>query len=87
MFCLRPMQSLSCLFHLQYAAALWEVHNLCMPCPFTCMPTDGAKADWQSAGTAGMLVCRHYTAAVFTHPHSLTLLFPSPHQLRAHKAK
>ena len=88
MFCWRPMHSLSCLFHSQlircyFVGGAWSVHVF----TFTCMPTDGAKADWQSAGTADVLVCRHYTPAVYTHPHSLTLLFPSPHQLRAHKAK
>ena len=66
-----------------FVGGAWSVHVFA----FTCMPTDGAKADWQSAGTAGVLVCRHYTPAVYTHPHSLTLLFPSLHQLRAHKAK
>ena len=40
---------------------------------FTCMPTDGAKADWQSAGTAGVLVCRHCTPAC-----TLTTLTHSP---------
>ena len=66
-----------------FVGGAWSVHVF----TFTCMPTDGAKADWQSAGTAGVPVCRHYTPAVYTHPHSLTLLFPSLHHLRAHKAK
>ena len=66
-----------------FVGGAWSVHVF----TFTCMPTGGAEADWQSAGTAGVLVCRHYTPAVYTHPHSLTLLFLSLHQLRAHKAK
>ena len=38
MFCWRPTHSLSCLFHSQYAAALWEVHGLCMSLPSHACP-------------------------------------------------